>query len=327
MNQLYLFLLLLCSSSSLLAQPSNVFGEEKKRHYVPRYPLELGFHLSSSQFLGDLGGTSGLGRAFVYDTDIESTRPAIGISTRYSVGGHYSFRLDFSYVYLSGNDRFAGEDFSATQKEESAGWFRFYRNLQFRNQLFEIAPMFQYTPFNIKLSGNLYTKEKENRLSIYGLIGTGVLFHNPQAYYEGEWVNLRPLHTEGQDWVEGRPHYGVAQFFIPLGIGVQWDHDHNFVLSIELRHQITFTDYLDDVSTNYISPKLFEANLSPEQALLAQSLARRSAEQDPDEQYGYISAPEEQRGNPSNNDSYYLLSVRLAFYLKKSRRLALIKDY
>ncbi len=327
MNQFPLLLLLLCSSLLLQAQSSNKEEDNKARHYVPRYPLELGFHVSSSQFLGDLGGTSGLGRAFLYDTDVESTRPAIGLSTRYSMGGHFSFRLDFSYVYLSGNDRYTGKDFSATQKEESAGWFRFYRNLHFRNQVFEIAPFFQYTPFNLKLSGNLYTQQKENRLAPYGLIGTGVLFHNPQARYEGRWVNLRPLHTEGQDWVEGRPHYRVAQFFIPVGIGLQWEHNHQFVLAVEVRHQITFTDYLDDVSTNYVAPELFERYLSPEKAALAQALARRSAEHDPTERYGYISAPEEQRGNPKNNDSYYLISLRLAFFIKKSRRYAVIKDY
>ncbi|MGH1337964.1 MAG: DUF6089 family protein [Aureispira sp.] len=327
MNHFYLFLLLLCSSLILQAQPSEKEGERKKRQYVPRYPLELGFHISSSQFLGDLGGTSSVGQAFTYDTDFESTRPSIGLSTRYTMGGKFSFRLDFSYLCLSGDDQFSGENFKATKKESSAGWFRFYRNLHFRNHIFEIASLFQYTPYNIKLSGNLYTQEKENRLAPYALIGTGVLFHNPQAYYEGQWVDLRPLHTEGQDWVEGRSSYKVAQFFIPLGIGIQWEHNHNFVLGIEIRHQITFTDYLDDVSTNYISPQLFESNLSPEKAALAQALASRSIEQDPDGLYSYISAPEEQRGNPNNNDSYYLISVRLAFYLKKSRRLALIKDY
>lgn len=325
MSHCYILVLLLCSIITTQAQHTNL--EKKKRYYVPRYPLELGFHISSSQFLGDLGGTCGIGQAFTQDTNWESTRPAIGISSRYSMGRHVSFRLDFSYIFLSGNDRFVGKNFKATQKEKSAGWFRFYRNLHFRNQIFELASIFQYTPLNLKLSGNLYTKEKENRLAFYGLIGTGVLFHNPQAYYQGRWVDLRPLHTEGQGWIEGRPLYKVAQFFIPLGLGIQWEHNHDFVLGIEIRHQITFTDYLDDVSTRYISPQLFESHLSPEKAALASALANRSAEHDPNGVYSYISAPEEQRGNPNNNDSYYLISVRLAFYLKKSRRFALIKDY
>jgi hypothetical protein len=327
MNHGYLLLLLLCGSFLLRAQPSSETSSKKKRAYIPRYPLELGFHLSSSQFLGDLGGTSGLGQAFLYDTDVESTRPAFGLSTRYSMGSQFSFRFDFSYVYLSGNDRYAGKGFSATKHGESAGWFRFYRNLQFRNQVVELATLFQYTLFNAKLSGNLYTKEKENRLAPYMLIGTGLLFHHPQAHYQGEWVSLRPLRTEGQGWIEGRRPYGVAQFFIPMGLGIQWEHNHSFILGLEIRHQITFTDYLDDVSTNYIDPALFHQHLSPEQAVLAEALASRSIEIDPDQKYGYISAPGQQRGNAKNNDSYYLISLRLAFFLKRSRRIALIKDY
>lgn len=327
MNHFVPLLLWLCLASSLTAQPSEETEERKKRSYVPRYPLELGFHLSSSQFLGDLGGTSGIGQAFLHDTDLESTRPALGLSARYSMGGNISFRLDVSYICLSGNDQYAGENFKATQKEDSGGWFRFYRNLHFRNQVVEIAPMFQYTPKNFKLSGNLYTQKKENRLAPYALIGTGIFFHNPQAKYEGQWVDLKPLHTEGQEWVEGRPAYQLVQFFIPVGLGIQWEHNHSFILGLEIRHQITFTDYLDDVSTNYVSPQLFETHLSPEKAAIAQAIASRSYEHDPNGLYAYISAPEEQRGNPSNNDSYFLLSLRLAFFLKKSRKLAVIKDY
>ncbi|MFK7799600.1 MAG: DUF6089 family protein [Aureispira sp.] len=327
MNPFYLFLLLLCCNGVLNAQPFGAGTTQKKRQYIPRYPLELGFYVGSSQFLGDLGGTSSIGQAFVYDTDWESTRPAIGFSARYSMGGNVSFRLDFSYIYLSGNDRFSGENFVATQKENTPGWFRFYRNLHFRNHVFEIAPMLHYTPINIKLSGNLYTQRKENRLAPYLLVGTGVLFHNPQAHYRGRWFNLRPLHTEGQGWLEGRSMYSVAQFFIPLGIGIQWEHNHSFILGIEVRHQITFTDYLDDVSTTYIEPELFAAHLSSERASLAQALANRSIEHDPRQLYGYISAPQEKRGDPNNNDSYYLINVRLAFFLQHSRRLAIIKDY
>jgi hypothetical protein len=327
MNLFHLFLLLLCSSLHLNAQYFSSDKTHKKRQYIPRYPLELGFYLGSSQFLGDLGGTSGIGQAFVYDTDWESTRPAIGFSARYSMGGNVSFRLDLSYIYLSGNDRFSGENFIATQKENAPGWFRFYRNLHFRNHVFEIAPMLHYTPINIKLSGNLYTKKKENRLAPYLLVGTGVLFHNPQAYYRGRWYNLRPLSTEGQGWLEGRSVYSVAQFFVPIGIGIQWEHNHLFILGVEVRHQITFTDYLDDVSTTYIEPELFAAHLSPQNAALAQALANRSVEHDPRKLHGYISAPQQKRGDPNNNDSYFLINIRLAFFMQRSRPLAIVKDY
>lgn len=299
-----------------------------KRHYVPRYPLEVGFSIGSTQFLGDLGGTSGIGQALWGDTDWPSTRPMLSGHVRYNLGGHFSLRFNLTYLYLSGNDRYAGKGFSSTRWQgEDAGWFRHYRNLHFRSHCLEIAQVVHYTPFNLKVSGNRYTKKKENRLAPYFLIGIGGLFFNPQARLGDSWVDLHPLRTEGQGWSDDRPRYHLSQFVVPLGFGIQWEHDHSYVFSFEIRHQITFTDYLDDVSTTYASPQLFSEHHAPFAAQQAIALARRSQEQDPDNRYGYLTAPGQQRGNPSNNDSYYLISFRLGFYLKRSRPLALVKDY
>lgn len=301
----------------------------KKRHYVPRYPLEMGFSVGSSQFLGDLGGSSGLGQALWGDTDWESTRPMVSGHVRYNLGGHFSLRLNASYLFLSGNDRYTGKGFSATHRQgnDQAGWFRYYRNLHFQSHCLELTQVVHYTPFNLKLSGSRYSHQKENRLAPYFLAGVGVLFFNPQAQLDGQWVDLHPLHTEGQGWLDDRPTYQLTQLVIPVGFGIQWEHNHDYVFSLEIRHQITFTDYLDDVSTSYPSPSLFTEHLSPSQAAQAQALSRRSAEQDPSERYGYITAPGEQRGDPNNNDAYYLFSFRIGFYLKRSRPLALVKDY
>lgn len=319
-------LVLLFSSVVLLAQENTMF--KRKRHYVPRYPLEIGFSLGSSQFLGDLGGSSGLGQALWGDTDWESTRPMISGHLRYNLGGHFSLRLNLSYLYLSGNDRYTGKDFDATQQQsDQAGWFRYYRNLHFRSHCLELSQVAHYTPFNLKLSGSRYTHQTENRLAPYFLAGVGVLWFNPQARLDGTWVDLHPLRTEGQGILVDRPEYHLTQFIVPVGIGVQWEHDHSYVFSLEIRHQITFTDYLDDVSTTYVPPSLFRDYHDAATAAQAAALARRSAEQDPNERYGYITAPGTQRGNASNNDSYYLISFRLGFYLKRSRKLALIKDY
>lgn len=319
-------LFFLLNSAALFAQELPI--TKKKRHYVPRYPLEIGFSVGSSQFLGDLGGTSGIGQALWGDTDWESTRPMIGGHIRYNIGGHFSIRINLSYIYLSGNDEYTGKGFDATVRQsDQAGWFRYYRNLHFRSHCLELSPVVHYTPFNIKLSGSRYTHQVENRLAPYVLVGMGILCFNPQARLGGTWVDLHPLRTEGQGLLNDRPEYRLTQFIVPLGIGIQWEHNHSYVFSLEIRHQITFTDYLDDVSTSYVSPSIFTDHHDPATASQAIALARRSAEQDPSERYGYITAPGEQRGNAKNNDSYYLISFRLGFYLKRSRRLAIIKDY
>mgnify|MGYP001793250783 CR=1 FL=1 len=319
-------LVVVLTGTALLAQDEPISG--RKRHYVPRYPLEIGFSIGSSHFLGDLGGTGGLGQALWVDNDWESVRPMVGGYIRYNIGGHFSLRLNLNYVYLYGNDQYTGQGFDATQwAPDEAGWFRYYRNLHFRSLCLEICQVGHYTPFNLKLSGSLYTEQTDYRLAPYILAGVGLLCFNPQARLGGTWVDLHPLRTEGQGLVDGRPEYRLMQFIVPVGIGVQWEHNHSYVFSLEVRHQITFTDYLDDVSTDYVSPSVFTDYHDPATAAQATTLARRSAEQDPKERYGYITAPGQQRGNASNNDSYFLISLRLGFYLKRSRKLAIVKDY
>lgn len=295
---------------------------KKRPQYVPRYPLEMGFHLGSTQFLGDLGGGEGLAQPFFFDTDWMGSRPSLGAFARYSMGGNFSFRADMRYLYLAGNDQWAGSNFSAQRHGETAGWFRYYRNLHFRSHVFEFALSTEIAPYNFKISGNLYSTVKHNMLSPYFVIGTGLMVFNPQAHYDGQWVNLQPLRTEGQ-----AEAYSLAQFIIPVGFGVRWEHNHDWILSLEVNHRFTFTDYLDDVSGDYVDPQTFHDQMPVEQAHLAASLARRSQEQDPQERYGYITAPGEMRGNSTNNDSYYTIELRLAIYLKRSRPWALVKDY
>lgn len=301
--------------------------KKKRMQYIPRYPVELGFHVGTVQFLGDLGGTDAIGQSFIVDTDIASVRPSIGFFGRYNMGGHFSFRLEMSYLNLSGDDQLAGRDFSATQQSDKDGWFRYYRNLHFQTHVFELTNSCQFIPYNFKLTGSRYTKTKQNILSPYGVLGVGFLVFNPQANYNGTWVDLHPLNTEGQGLVEGRPTYSLVQFIIPVGFGLQWEHNHEWLLSLEVKHRFTFTDYLDDVSTDYVDPVVFENNFNAKKATLATAMARRSVENDPTNIYGYITAPNQQRGDPKDNDAYYTISLRLAFYLKRSRPLALVKDY
>ncbi|WP_156039842.1 DUF6089 family protein [Aureispira sp. CCB-QB1] len=321
------FLFLLGCISSYSQDYEYKERKKKRMHYIPRYPIELGFHIGTSQFLGDLGGTEAIGQSFIIDTDLPSIRPAVGFFGRYNMGGHFSFRLEMSYLNLSGNDKFAGKGFSATTHSDKDGWFRFYRNLHFQTHVFELTNSCQFIPYNFKLTGSRYTKTKQNTLSPYIVLGAGFLVFNPQAEYNGDWVDLRPLSTEGQGLVEGRPTYSLVQFIIPVGFGVQWEHNHDWILSLEINHRFTFTDYIDDVSTDYVDPAVFEKNFNAETAQLATSLARRSVEHDPNNIYGYITAPNAQRGDPKDNDAYYTINIRLAFYLKKSRFLALVKDY
>jgi hypothetical protein len=62
----------------------------------------IGFSVGVSSFLGDLGGSRNIGKGFVYDLDIQATRPAIGIFYKYNLNYFLSFRGEFAYTQLFG---------------------------------------------------------------------------------------------------------------------------------------------------------------------------------------------------------------------------------
>jgi len=105
----------------------------------------------------------------------------------------------------------------------------------------------------------------------YGFIGVAGFLNNPEAQAPatdlqgnslpeaGKWVKLRPLGTEGQystldptDANYGIKPYKVAQIAIPFGIGIRLKLNQVMDFSAEWGFRYTFTDYLDDVSRNYV---------------------------------------------------------------------------
>jgi hypothetical protein len=121
------------------------------------------------------------------------------------------------------------------------------------------------------------------------------------------------LHTEGQGFAEhpDRKEYKLTQMNLPLGIGVKYFLSETVNLSFEIIHRKTFTDYIDDVSSNYIDPALFNTYLPAAQAQLATRMANKSA--------GRFGAGEK-RGTPSNNDAYYSAGFKLGVRLGGNSR-------
>ena len=283
--------------------------------YTPMYPMEIGVQAGASFFLGDLGGQSGVGRAFLRDTDLRATRPAFGIFGRYNFGANFSLRADINYLRLYGDDAYAGRRNASFAGEirpadGDDAWFRYYRNLNFRSRVWEFSLSGEVIPYNFEIDQgyNGYSV-----ISPYLCLGLGVFNFKPQGLYDGRWVDLQPLATEGQGLVPGRPQYRTTDIMVPLGFGVKWTYNDRFTLGLEVAHRLTFTDYIDDVSTSYVDPSVFFDNFSPDRATMAAAMARRSVEIDPGLVNGVVSAPGAQRGNPKNNDSYYTITLRFAY--------------
>ena len=277
---------------------------------IPENPLELGVRIGTSHFLGDLGGQKGIGKPFLRDTDLKSLRPVIGIFGRWNIGRYFSLRLNLNYLQVAGDDKLSGnnKDYSPQVLAPDDAWFRWYRNLNFRSRIIEASIMAEIVPYTFKLN-------KMNDLLPYGFVGAGLFNFKPQGSYNGRWINLQPLATEGQGFVEGRAPYKLTQLCLPMGLGIKWRMKGSWMVALEVNHRLTFTDYIDDVSTNYIDPQLFWDNMPIDQAAIAAAMARRSIEIDPSLIRGHISSPGQQRGDPKDNDSYYSINITLSRYI------------
>jgi len=290
--------------------------------YRPAYPLEIGLQIGTSQFLGDLGGQPLKGKGFITDTDVESIKPTFGLFARYNFGGHFALRVDMSYLQLAGDDKYAGgveAGFSASRPRSlntDDAWYRYYRNLNFRSHVFDMNLVAEIIPYNFELGGGY---KNYSVLSPYGFIGIGFFAFNPEGLYDGAWRELRDLRTEGQGIVEGRAMYDLVQLNIPMGFGLKWTYNDAWSLALEVNHRMTFTDYIDDVSTDYVKDESIWSigpnALDPASAALAQAMARRSGEQDHGGVNAVVTAPGEQRGDPGDMDSYYTVTIRFSFYI------------
>ncbi len=152
----------------------------------------------------------------------------------------------------------------------------------------------------------------------YGIIGVGVYHFNPKTQdNNGNWVALQPLHTEGQGFPEypDRKVYKLTQMEMPIGFGFKYYLKENMFIGIEVLHRKLFTDYVDDVSTNYIDPIYFNQYLSPANAALARQLNYRGT-------YSWAttrpsSIVGEKRGDPKQNDAYFSTILRLGWRLRE----------
>jgi len=199
----------------------------------------------------------------------------VGISK--FVTPNISVRAELNWFLLSGSD------VSASEKGRSI------RGLSFHSSCFELSTI---GAFNLFANSNRYYRRPN--YNIYGFIGLGLLYFNPKGDYNGKSYALEPLHTEGKSYSRLAP-------VIPYGLGVKLKISPNANVVLEGGYRKTFTDYLDDVSDKYVD---------------------RNAISDPIAQYfanpNYANnnwGKGTKRGDPGNTDSYFLLNVKVEYYL------------
>lgn len=208
-----------------------------------RYRRQVIGGVGVTNFLGDLGGANQIGRDFVYDLDFQSTRPSLLIGYRYQLNNYFFLRSNLQWGILRSDDDLTEEK------------FRNERQLTFRSGFLELNVMGEFY-FIQNARGNLYKLKgvrgrRGLKMDIYAFGGIGLMYFNPKAEYQGQWVALQPIGTEGQG-LPGQPDkYRRTTFTIPYGIGIGKSLDRYWSINVELTLRKTFTDYIDDVSGDY----------------------------------------------------------------------------
>lgn len=250
-------------------------------------------YAGTSHFFGDLGGADKKGSHFSpADLNLGTTGYSLGAGVIRKFNNRFSMRANLIEATVRGSDSYTTDP------------FRKDRNLSFRSTIEELS---------VTADVNIFTfnKSQKNTHNLLVFAGFGVFRFNPQANYRGKWYDLQPLGTEGQGLVDGKSKYKKISYNIPFGLGYNFNVSERQKIGLILTMRKTFTDYIDDVSTNYYdNNKLTEAN-----GEIAGILADRNLERDS----GGAKNSGDGRGNPKINDNFAFLQISYSFrfYAKK----------
>jgi hypothetical protein len=242
--------------------------------------VHLGLFGGIGNYQGDLINSAYVGKL---------TRVAAGITGEYEINSHLSLRAGLSFAQVAGDDEFNTKDYLKL------------RNLSFESNIVELSLVAQYYTFSFD----------NKRWSPYVFGGIAVYHFNPYILtVDDEKIFLRPLSTEGQGLTgyDTKP-YSLTQFALPFGLGAKYAINDNIRIGAEVGLRKLFTDYLDDVSTNYAD----ENDLRTQRGDLSVTLAYRGDEvPGGNPAYPLKGA---QRGGADQKDWYYLTGLTLSFRL------------
>lgn len=236
---------------------------------------EIGVFGGGSYYIGDLNPVG----------NPLNSQLAAGLVYRYNIHSRLSFRANFTYGKVVGDDALSSDLLLKN------------RNLSFRSDIWELGAGVEFNYFPFQLGHDRY------KGTAYILAEIGMFKMNPQGNNNGEWVDLQPLGTEGQGTPLGSANrYPLYQLCIPIGFGARISLGKAASLSIEYGLRKTFTDNLDDVRLNSYTDPVELAELN---GPLSAQLSNRSLDGN---RYG-------KRGNTATKDWYAFFGASLTFRL------------
>lgn len=292
----------------LFAQSSKAqYYYYNNKYYDNPVVFELGVSTGIMNALTDLGGKKGIGKPFVKDFRWKTARASFGLYGAVNFNDAIFVRLEATFGQVTGAD-------SILKNVAPSTFGRYERNLSFKSSIREAQLAVEVHPLFFKT----YLDREPPRLSPYLVAGVGNFSFDPQAKLNGQWYSLQPLHLEGQGFAEypDSKEYKLNQFNILAGGGLKYEISPALNARLEFVQRILFTDYLDDVSRDYIDKNLFSNYLPTNMAAVAKQLYYRRGELIPSDAV----PTDAQRGNPKNNDSYFTVQLKIGMTLGRQKR-------
>lgn len=236
---------------------------------------EIGGFVGASSYMGDLNPNN----------PVKVSGIALGAFVKRNFDGYWSAKLNYTFGQISGADS------TSTNPQ-----FR-QRNLSFTTTLNELSLIGEFNFMK-------YVPEAgENRYTPFIYLGVGLVGYNPQANYQGQTYDLRPLTTEGQS----KPYSKTAIAF-PYGVGFKYNFSGKLNLILDLGYRNPSTDYLDDVSGNY-----------PVRNKLPSDLSRALSDRSGENTDKYIGSPGTQRGDQRPRDTYMFIGFSISYTFVTSK--------
>jgi len=235
--------------------------------------------LGPSNYQGDLAP----------DITFKETHLAGGIFLKRNSGQFFSHCLSLMEGEISGNDN----NFTNLK----------IRNLSFQTYITELSYQleFNFFPFSFGLQHKDFTP--------YVFTGLSLFYFDPQTIYNGQYIKLNNLDTEGKVAGNEQKHdYSLYQLAIPIGGGLKFSISDKIILGINVGFRSAFTDYLDDVSTTYYDKNI----LTKKNGKLSAELSDRSGEIN-NQPIGYMG---KQRGRSDLKDWYIFSGIFISYKIR-----------
>jgi opacity protein-like surface antigen len=215
----------------ILAISFSAFGQKWK---LTRYEVHLGF--GTANVFGDIGGAPDKNNLYgLRDIRLSETGLSIYAGIRYKLKSNMAVKLNLIHGSSSGSD-------IGSKNPE--------RNFSFKTSFFEPSVQYEYY-FIGDYDQNRNVASLFNRrgmindyrtFTAYGFLGVGGLFFNPKLSFNG---------SPPDPTVNYFSNYSKMSVVIPFGLGVKYVVDRYWSIGFEFGRRITFTDYLDGISSAY----------------------------------------------------------------------------